>query len=396
MLERIKHIKGVGLLHDANGENFKFDKTTLIYADNGRGKTTLASIIRSLSTGNETLITDRETIDGSLSQDVQIQFSSGHKVNFNNGAWSEKRSELIVFDSDFIDRNVHSGGSVNTEHRKNLLEFVLGESAVNSQLEVEEATLSSKLAKEEREKIIVALSGHHLDITLLEFEKLKQIEDIEDKIIELNSRISEAKNADSILKKTLPQTITEPQLDIEDLFSTLAFSLPNIHEDAEKIVKHHILNIGDESSESWLSQGQQFSDREDCPYCGQDTSKVNLISAYQTYFNISYKELKTKVILSFETISNNTIKIVEDFGKALETISAQTLAWDEHITIQPIIFKVNIASSALKQLRELLLTLLTKKIASPAEFIGTEDDKKEAHFLQYRNLEYKSKIITTN
>ena len=32
MLERIKHIKGVGLLHDANGDNFKFDKATLIYA----------------------------------------------------------------------------------------------------------------------------------------------------------------------------------------------------------------------------------------------------------------------------------------------------------------------------------------------------------------------------
>ena len=123
MLERIKHIKGVGLLHDANGDNFKFEKATLIYADNGRGKTTLASILRSISTGDTTLITDRKTIDGVLSQSIAMHFGSGHKVNFDNDTWSEKRPELIVFDSDFIDRNVHSGGSVNTEHRKNLLEF---------------------------------------------------------------------------------------------------------------------------------------------------------------------------------------------------------------------------------------------------------------------------------
>lgn len=49
MLERIEEIKGVGLFHDANGKPHKFQKATVLYADNGRGKSTLASILRSLS-----------------------------------------------------------------------------------------------------------------------------------------------------------------------------------------------------------------------------------------------------------------------------------------------------------------------------------------------------------
>jgi hypothetical protein len=38
MLERIAEIKGVGLLHDANGKSHTCQKATFIYADNGRGK----------------------------------------------------------------------------------------------------------------------------------------------------------------------------------------------------------------------------------------------------------------------------------------------------------------------------------------------------------------------
>jgi len=381
MLERIKHIQGVGLLHDASGEKFKFEKATLIYADNGRGKTTLASIFRSISTGETTLITDRKTIDGTLSQNIVMQFGSGHKVNFNNDFWSEKRPELIVFDADFIERNVCSGGSVNTEHRKNLLEFALGESAVANQAEVESATLSSKIAKEDLEKIIAKLSGYHADKTLSEFENLQKTEDIDAKIIDQNNRIVEAKNAASILGRTIPEVISEPTLDIERLFSILSFSLPNIHADAEKIVKQHIVTLNGKSSEIWLSQGQQFYNGDACPYCGQDILENNLISAYQTHFNASYNELKTKVITSLNTVSNSTANIVENFVKALKTTSAQALAWNEQVAIQPIIFDADITSIALTQLRDLLINLLQKKVSSPAELIGTAEEKAKAFSL---------------
>lgn len=112
MLERLGEIQGIGLLHQANGKPYTCHKATLIYADNGRGKSTLATILRSVATGDPSLITARKTVDGTLPTKVVLQFGSGHKVTFDGGSWSEARPEVLVFDADFIERNVHSGGTV--------------------------------------------------------------------------------------------------------------------------------------------------------------------------------------------------------------------------------------------------------------------------------------------
>jgi len=147
MLERIEEIQGIGLLHAANGKPHKYLKTTLIYADNGRGKSTLATVLRSLSTGDASLILNRKTVDGVLPPQAVLQFANGHKVTFSGNAWSELRPELLVFDSDFIERNVYSGSVINTGHRKNLLEFALGEPAVAARATVDQATATAKVAQ---------------------------------------------------------------------------------------------------------------------------------------------------------------------------------------------------------------------------------------------------------
>ena len=132
MLERIAEIKGIGFLHDANGKSFTCEKATFIYSDNGRGKSTLASVLRSVSSNASALILHRKTIDGTSEPQVTLQFGSGHKVTFNGAVWSEQRPDVLVFDSDFIEQNVHSGGAVTTGQRKNLLDFALGDAAVNA------------------------------------------------------------------------------------------------------------------------------------------------------------------------------------------------------------------------------------------------------------------------
>ena len=126
MLHRIEEIQGIGLLHQATGKPYAWQEATFVYADNGRGKSTLATTFRSAGNGDAAPISECRTLDGVLPPKVVLQFGSGHKVSFENGAWSEQRPEPLVFDADFIGRNVHSGGAVSTDHRKNLLEFALG------------------------------------------------------------------------------------------------------------------------------------------------------------------------------------------------------------------------------------------------------------------------------
>ncbi|WP_205619432.1 hypothetical protein [Salinivibrio socompensis] len=87
MLERIHRIKGIGLLHDADARAHGLQKASFIYADNGRGKSTLASLFRSCSTNKPELLVNRRTIDGNNDQEASLQFSNGQRSSFQNGSW---------------------------------------------------------------------------------------------------------------------------------------------------------------------------------------------------------------------------------------------------------------------------------------------------------------------
>lgn len=379
MLERIADIQGIGLLYQANGKSHTCQKATLIYADNGRGKSTLARVLRSVSTGDTSLIANCKTVDGTLPPKVVLQFGSGHKISFDNGAWSEQRPDVLVFDADFIERNVHSGGTVNTGHRKNLLEFALGESAVAARTEVEKATGESKAAADKVQSLATQLSGHHAGMTLVQFEKLQKVDDTDTKLVGLQKRITAASNVASILSKAMPTEAVEPTLDIDGLFLGFAISLKDVHADAEQVVRQHISALGNKSAEGWLSNGQQFDDNKTCPYCGQGTSENDLIRAYQTHFNAAYNDLKAKVAASLATVTAGTASaIVENFAQAAKTAAAHATAWAEQVLTEPITFEAETASTALAELQVLLLNLTRKKQTSPAETVGSAEEKDKA------------------
>jgi wobble nucleotide-excising tRNase len=382
MLERISDIQGIGLLHQANGKLYTCHKATLIYADNGRGKSTLATTFRSASTGNAALIFACKTIDGTLPPKAVLQFGSGHKVNFANGGWSENRPELLVFDAEFIGRNVHSGGAVDTVHRKNLLEFALGEAAVSARAEVEAATLAAKVATDQVKTKTDQLSGHHLGISLTQFEKLSLEANIDTKVAELQRRITDAGNAAAIQVRAVPQVVSEPLFDIDTLFVGLALSLADIHADAENTVKQHTSKLGGTDAESWLNQGQHFGDGISCPFCTQDITGNDLVRAYQTHFNTAYSDLKLKISALQKTVASGTIdSVIEGIAKEVEVAVTQAIAWNESVSIQAIYLDIATVRIAWAEFRELTLGLISQKQGAPAEAIGSAEDKAKAFVL---------------
>lgn len=376
MLKRIEEIQGIGLLHDAKGKVFTLQKATLIYANNGRGKSTLAGILRSVATGDTLCVSEKATIDGSLAPRVVLQFDNGHRVSFESGKWSEVRPELLVFDSEFIERNVHSGGTVNSGHRKNLLEFALGEKAVTAGKQEEQATTDAKTASAKVRQLTGQLSGHHLGITLDAFEKVAPVNNVDIQIEDLEKRIAAAQSIERILKIPLPNKVAEPTLDLNAFFSLFSKSLDDIQEDAERIVRAHISNLGTTSAENWLSQGRNFNDSVQCPYCGQETKGNDLIHAYRTHFNIAYTEIKSKTKLAAsEVVTRTSPTIIESFGLGISKANMTADAWVEHINIETIQFDQASALSVLQELRSLLQELVAKKQASPTENVGSEQDK---------------------
>lgn len=375
MLERICEIQGIGLLHDTNGKPHACRKATLIYGDNGRGKSTLATILRSVSTGDPSPILHRRTLDGKLPPKITLQFGDGHKVHFTSGAWSERRPEVLVFDTDFIERNVHSGGAVNTNHRKNLLEFALGEPAVAARAAVEKTTASAKKASEDVQALVSQLSGYHPGLTLIRFEKLSAVADADKQLAELQAQINAAGNLNAISAKAAPNVVAEPVFDLVGVFSVLGTSLKNIHADAEQIVKKHLKKLANKAAEGWLSQGLQFADGEKCPYCNQATGDNDLIKAYQTHFNASYAELKGKVTALQANITTGTANtIIDSMAQAITTATAQASAWAAHVLTEPIVFGSETAIQALQELREFISKFVHQKQGCPADVAGSPED----------------------
>lgn len=389
MLERIAEIQGIGLLHEANGKPHTCSKTTLIYADNGRGKSTLATVFRSVSTNNASLVGACKTIDGTLPPKVILQFGSGHRVTFEKGAWSEQRPEFFVFDADFIGRNVHSGGMVNTDHRKNLLEFALGEAAVAARANVDKSTTEAKTTAEKVQSIQGQLSGYHQNLTLAQFEKLQPVSDIETALVVLQKRLTAANNVAAIQAKPVPQSIAEPRFDLDDLFASLALSLENVHANAESMVKEHIAKLGGKGVENWLSQGKQFGNGSTCPFCDQDISSNDLVKAYQTHFNAAYADLKRKVAaLQMKVEVATAASIVDGFAKSVKVAAAQAEAWSEHFPTQAIVFDLSAADSALAAFRDCVTDLACRKKAAPLESLGSSADKTKASQLWDQFLEH--------
>lgn len=415
MLERILEVQGIGLLHEANGKKYTCKKATLIYSDNARGKTTLASILRSVASGDASIIRERKTVDGMLEPKVVLNFGSGHPVIFKDEGWSESRPEILVFDTNFIERNVHSGGTVNTGQRKNLLEFALGEAAVIARIELEKAMSKAKIASEQLQNCMAQLSGYHTGMSIDQFEKLPELDNIEMKIDELQKRINASKSQSVILNKAVPIVIAEPIFDIDVFFAKWAITLEDVHESTERLIKEHIVKLAHKNAEHWLSEGQQFNDSETCPYCGEETSKNNLIRAYRTHFNVAYNDLKAQVGNMHNLVIENTgPNVVDDFALKASTAVTHANTWMEHVQTASVKFNVESAHVTLASLRTLMLELSRKKQACPAEAIGTATDKIQAvklwrtviTFMRDANFmikaaadainSYKSSLVTTD
>lgn len=102
-------------------------RLVLIYAENGRGKTTLAAVLRSLATGDPIPIIERRRLAATHAPHVVLGCGGGQPdAVFQDGHWNRTFPHIVVFDDAFVDVNIHSGLVVDARHRQNLHEIVLG------------------------------------------------------------------------------------------------------------------------------------------------------------------------------------------------------------------------------------------------------------------------------
>jgi wobble nucleotide-excising tRNase len=378
VLERIEWIRGIGLLHDVDGRALKFSRTQLVYADNGRGKSTLASVLRSVAEGNPSALIDRKTVDGTIAPDVSLAFGSGHKVTLAKGKWSETRPELLVFDAEFIEKNVHSGGVVSPGQRKNLLQFALGASAVKARVNEEKATKESSEATAEVGRITAQLAGYHQGLSLPLFQKLLPLTEqvAQPQLDALRKRLQIAQSVDMVLRRALPEEVQEPSFDLDALFRILNLSLEDVEENAEQKVSDHIAHKNQPSIERWISEGQVFDNGATCPYCNQSTTGVELVRAYRTHFNQEYQQLKTSVSVLERGVQARTAEaVIEKMATGIANACTAIALWAAEVKVDTPVFSSVQARIDIESLRETLTNLVGSKLNKPLKSIGSTEER---------------------
>lgn len=382
MLKKIIAVKGIGLLHDATGGSQPFDKTTLIYAENGRGKSTLASVFHSCATGDASLINNRKTLDGTNSPEVQFLFDNGVQISFAKGAWINTKQNMHVFDANFVEKNIYSGSEISAGHRQGLLEFALGSKAVKARKDESDATAKFKHASDAVGVAEKALAGYHTGIQLAEFAKLQTVLDADQQIEALEKRVAAAKNNLALQQRAVPSTVPEPALDLDAFFVILSKTLQEIETDAEDKVKAHFAKHGGYAAEDWANRGLALGNDVDCPFCGQSINGNELIKAYRTYFNAAYTDLKKQVAILARGIEARIgDRVVEQFAAATKHSQSISDSWTEHVSSVTFTFDKDSMLVKLGELRTLLSKLALAKQQGPLEVVGDETAKNTASIL---------------
>lgn len=296
-LSEIKVVKNVGRFSRAQTlPEGVFGHCTLLFGENGRGKSTLADVLRSLSTDNPSILRGRRTLDGESEQQVVLRFSDRNAI-FEKSKWKGTSPRVAVYDSVFVNENVFSGDHVSNEHLKNQFGLVVGEEGVRrvkKLVELDELNREnnneSRVVDGEIKQIVAGIGSENLSVK--EFLTLSRDDDIETKITNKSAEVDKARKAKELQVAETSRLQPEPT-DTEEFRKLVHAGLDEISEATAKKLKAH-LKLHETSGiavESWLEEGHRIDFEKSCPFCGQELNDRTLVDSYSELFSESYKEL---------------------------------------------------------------------------------------------------------
>ena len=304
MINRLQLLRNIGLFDSvATGGTIPLAPLTLVYAENGRGKSTLAAVLRSLATGDPIPIAERRRLAAAHPPHVVLECDGGPPpAMFQNNAWTRTLPNITVFDDVFVDRNVHSGLAVEAEHRQNLHELILGAQAVALSKQQEEAI---RQIEDHNTELRVKAAAIPIDargpLTVDQFCALPARADIDDAIQDAERRLEAARQQDRVRQASAFDGLLLASLDVTAVAQVLAEDLPALDAAAAAQVQAHVATLG-EGGERWIDDGMQRipplrpgGAAGPCPFCAQDLGGSPVLQHYRAYFGAGYRALKDRI-----------------------------------------------------------------------------------------------------
>ncbi|CAA7623742.1 conserved hypothetical protein [Candidatus Terasakiella magnetica] len=375
-IERFQLLRNIGQFDSVNaGAQIPLTKLTLIYAENGRGKTTLATIFNSLSANDPSLVVERQRLGAAHPPHVVLGLANGPIV-FQNGAWSAPLPRIAVFDDAFVAANVCSGIAVETAHRQNLHELILGAQGVilNTALQGHIARIEEhNRALRQKENAIPAAARGTLSVDA--FCALPADPDINGAITVAERNLSAARAADAIRQQAAFASLSLPQFDTAGINALLARTLPNLEAEAAARVRAHLRNLG-KGGEAWVGEGMgrvasvsAGHEHDICPFCAQDLGASPLIPHYQAYFSEAYEGLKAAIAQTGQDIKNTTHggEAPAAFERSVLVASQCREFWHAFTDVPKIEIDTAAIARAWIAARDAVLAVLRAKVAAPLE-----------------------------
>ena len=373
MIRSIKVLGHIGTFDwDIAAASLDLKQLSLIYADNARGKTTVAAVLRSLASGDAQPILERQRLGSDQPPQIVLDCeATSSKTVFENGSWNRIIPNLKVFDDVFVDENIYSGLDVEPHHRQHLHEFILGDQgvALNRRLQ----TLVSRIAEhntalnDKRDAIPKENLG---SLSVDQFCALTQRPDVDDQIDTVERELKAARDQGLVQTTSLFQTVGLPLFDVDGIRQILSKDLQDLDSAAESQVQAHLENLGTEG-ESWIANGMEHlvqGDQGVCPFCGQDVSGLDLVAHYRTYFSDGYAQLKRDVAQMIENIERDHAEGTQVAFERAVGIARQTAQfWTTYCDVPPIEIDTEVVAQSWVAARETVTDLLKMKQLGPLE-----------------------------
>lgn len=386
MVQAIQLLRNIGQFDSVNaGAQIPFAKLTVVYGENGRGKTTLTAILRSLATGAAAPISDRHRLGAANPPHVVIGLAAGVPAVFQNGAWSRTEPNVAVFDDEFVAQNVCSGIEVIPGNRQNLHELIVGSQgvALNAavQTHVDRIEQHNRDLRAKADAIPAARRGG-LDADA--FCALQSIPDLDRELADAEKRLAAARSSEAVAAAAIFPALSLPAFDLDALDELLHRDLPGLEEAAAERVQAHIALLA-RGGERWIGEGLTHADHAAaagaaiCPFCAQDLAGSPVIGHYRAYFGDAYNDLKRDIANAIQTLTTTHAgDVPAAFERTVREAIERREFWQAFTEVPAIQIDTAEIARAWKAARDGIMERLKAKQAAPLESLTLGDDVRAA------------------
>ncbi len=374
MIQRLQFLHSIGNFDTVNaGAQLPLSRLALIHAENGRGKTTLTAILRSLASGNPLPIAERRRLGTQDQPHVVLECTGGlPQAVFQNGIWNQTLSDLVIFDDVFVAENVCTGLTVGPEQRQNLHELILGAQGVQLHQSLQQLVGRIETHNRDlRDRAEAIPVSERNGLTIDQFCALPARLDIETAIAEAERNLAAAREQEPIRLQPTFTALILPAIDLPEVTALLDSQLTNLQADAAERVRQHLATLGP-GGESWIADGMQRIQKpvatSHCPFCAQSVADSPVIQHYTAFFSEAYDQLKQSISTTLDSfVASHGGDTIAAFERSIRIATERRQFWSRFCDVPEVTLDTAAIARAWQSARDVVTAALQSKANTPLE-----------------------------